>query len=143
MSIEVVKPATNEIDGGDLLKVIPIETVITIRGEGITINPIRVGKLPKTLALLSPILAFLPKPGDNPETFKLNVPALFIDNIADVIVLTSFMIDKPIEWVEDLDAEELIIIVLAIIKVNSGFFTQRIIPLLTGVIPKITDLLKR
>lgn len=112
----------------DLLTILPTPVTVTIKGEAVPINLIKVGKLAAVMAVLQPIAHLLPKAGAKPEKAQIDFPAIVIQHTPAAIDLVMLLTDKPREWVEDLDMFELVSLLTAIVEVNLDFFIQKVLP---------------
>lgn len=118
----------------DLEKMIPAKTEIEIRGETIHIPHVKVGMLPAVIQATSPFLPIFTKaPGGKAAVKKVNFLNLVMDHTTDVVDLVSVVLGREKDWVNDLDLDELITIVAAIVEVNLDFFIQRVLPSVSRV----------
>ena len=59
--------------------------------------------------------------------------ALFGERGDDLLSAIAIAVGKPREWVDDLAADEAILLAAKVIEVNADFFTQTVIPKLDGL----------
>lgn len=109
----------------------PQGKTLIIQGKELTIKPFKLGQLPKVFKTIEPIAGLfmnMTKEGTNPIVLFSNLISDGGDNIIDLIVIGS---GESKEWVTELETEEGIDLLMAIVEVNYGFFTLKILPKLT------------
>jgi hypothetical protein len=110
----------------DLDTLIPPGVQITVAGETLTLKPLKVGSLPAFLRAISPVMQSLTAPA-------IDWLALFGERGDDLLSAIAIAVGKPREWVDDLAADEAILLAAKVIEVNADFFTQTVIPKLDGL----------
>jgi hypothetical protein len=110
----------------DLETLIPPSVQITVAGETLTLKPLKVGSLPAFLRAISPVMQSLTAPA-------IDWLALFGERGDDLLSAIAIAVGKPREWVDDLAADEAILLAAKVIEVNADFFTQTVIPKLDGL----------
>ena len=110
----------------DLETLIPPGVQITVAGETLTLKPLKVGSLPAFLRAISPVMQSLTAPA-------IDWLALFGERGDDLLSAISIAVGKPREWVDDLAADEAILLAAKVIEVNADFFTKTVIPKLDGL----------
>ena len=110
----------------DLEKLIPQDTLVQVAGEIIAISPLKVGQLPAFLRVISPVMAQLSQP-------QINWLALFGERGDDLLNAIGIAVKKPREWVDDLAADDALLLAAKVIEVNADFFTRTVIPKLDGL----------
>ena len=110
----------------DLETLIPPGVQITVAGETLTLKPLKVGSLPAFLRAISPVMQSLTAPA-------IDWLALFGERGDDLLAAISIAVGKPREWIDDLAADEAIVLAAKVIEVNADFFTQTVIPKLDGL----------
>lgn len=98
---------------------------VTIRDRDILIKPVKVKHLSKAAKLVAPIAADVAKDG-------LSVAA-FIEYPDQIIELVALVCDLPVDWVGELDLEEMLRILAPLIQVNMDFFVRRMVPAITDL----------
>jgi hypothetical protein len=110
----------------DLETLIPPGVQITVAGETLTLKPLRVGSLPAFLRTISPVMQSLTAPA-------IDWLGLFGERGDDLLSAIAIAVGKPRKWVDDLAADEAILLAAKVIEVNADFFTQTVIPKLDGL----------
>jgi hypothetical protein len=110
----------------DLEKLIPQDTLVQVAGETISISPLKVGQLPAFLRVISPVMAQLSQP-------EINWLALFGERGDDLLNAIGIAVNKPREWVDDLAADDALLLAAKVMEVNADFFTRTVIPKLDGL----------
>lgn len=110
----------------DLEKLIPQDTLVQVAGETIAISPLKVGQLPAFLRVISPVMAQLSQP-------KINWLALFGERGDDLLTAIAIAVRKPREWVDNLAADDALLLAAKVMEVNADFFTRTVIPKLDGL----------
>ena len=110
----------------DLEKLIPQDTLVHVSGELLAISPLKVGQLPAFLRVISPVMAQLSQP-------QINWLALFGERGDDLLSAIAIAVRKPREWVDDLAADDALLLAAKVMEVNADFFTRTVIPKLDGL----------
>lgn len=110
----------------DLEKLIPQDTLVQVAGEIIAISPLKVGQLPAFLRVISPVMTQLSQP-------QINWLALFGERGDDLLNAIGIAVKKPREWVDDLAADDALLLAAKVMEVNADFFTRTVIPKLDGL----------
>ena len=110
----------------DLEKLIPQDTLVQVAGETLVISPLKVGQLPAFLRVISPVMAQLSQP-------HIHWLALFGQHGEDLLSAIGIAVRKPREWVDDLAADDALLLAAKVMEVNADFFTRAVIPKLDGL----------
>ncbi len=110
----------------------PTPTVITIRDRKIEIKPIPVKNLSKVAKLVSPIISEIGSGSVSLSTI--------IENADNIIELSSLVCNIDKEWVGELDASELLQIIMPVVEVNIDFFVHKMAPELEKVAQRISQI---
>ncbi len=111
----------------DLENLIPQDTLVLVAGVAIPISPLKVGQLPAFLRVISPLMAHLNQP-------EINWLALFGEHGDDLLSAIAIAVKKPREWVDDLAADDALLLAAKVMEVNADFFTRAVIPKLNGLL---------
>lgn len=110
----------------DLEKLIPQATELAIQGETLAIMPLKVGQMPAFLRAITPVMNHL-------NRSEIDWIALFGERGDDLLSAIAIAVKKPRSWVDDLAADEAIVLAAKVIEVNADFFTQTVMPKLDGL----------
>lgn len=110
----------------DLEKLIPQHTQVLVAGETLAISPLKVGQLPGFLRVISPVMTQLSQP-------QIDWLALFGERGDDLLTAIAIAVKKPREWVDELTADDALLLAAKVMEVNADFFTQTVIPKLDGL----------
>ena len=113
----------------DLETLIPQAVELVIDGEPLAIRPLKVGQLPAFLRAITPVMQYLG--GDSIDWL-----ALFGERGDDLLTAVSTAVNKPRAWVDELAADEAILLAAKVIEVNADFFTRTVMPRLDGLIAR-------
>ena len=113
----------------DLDVLVPQVAELTISGETLTLQPLKVGQLPAFLRAVGPILQKLTAP-------EIDWLALLGMRGDDLLTALAIATGKPRAWVDDLAADEAILLAAKVLEVNADFFTRTVLPKLDGLFPK-------
>lgn len=119
----------------DLETLIPAPVELTLGGKTLAIVPFKVGVLPKMARACAPFMDLL-KPGTSVDWLKL-----VGDHGENVFTALAIATGQQQEWVENLTAEEAILLAEAVIGVNADFFTRRVLPAITVGAVKLTTMI--
>jgi hypothetical protein len=110
----------------DLEKLISQDTLVHVAGELLAISPLKVGQLPAFLRVISPVMEQFSQP-------EINWLALFGERGDDLLNAIGIAVKKPREWVDDLAADDALLLAAKVMEVNADFFTRTVIPKLDGL----------
>ena len=105
----------------DLEKLIPQATELAIHGETLAIMPLKVGQMPAFLRAITPVMHHL-------SSSEIDWIALFGERGDDLLSAIAIAVKKPRSWVDDLAADEAIVLAAKVIEVNADFFVRRVAP---------------
>ena len=109
----------------DLESLIPQAVELVIDGEPLAIKPLKVGQMPAFLRAITPVMQYLGGDG-------IDWLALFGERGDDLLTAVSIAVGKPRAWVDELAADEAILLAAKVIEVNADFFTRTVMPRLNG-----------
>ena len=113
----------------DLETLIPQAVELVIDGEPLAIKPLKVGQMPAFLRAISPVMQQIGGDG-------IDWLALFGERGDDLLSAIAIAVGKPRAWVDELDADEAILLAAKVIEVNADFFTRTVLPRLDGLIAR-------
>lgn len=111
----------------DLETLIPQAAELVIDGEPLAIKPLKVGQMPAFLRAITPVMQQIGGDG-------IDWLALFGERGDDLLTAVSIAVGKPRAWVDELAADEAILLAAKVIEVNADFFTRTVMPRLDGLI---------
>lgn len=114
----------------DLDTLIPQPLDLVIAGETLAIKPLKVGQMPAFLRAVSPVMQQL-------TASEIDWVALLGERGDDLLSAIAIAVGKPRAWVDDLAADEAILLAAKVIEVNADFFTRTVIPKLGGLFEQI------
>ena len=109
----------------DLETLIPQAVELVIDGEPLAIKPLKVGQMPAFLRAITPVMQQIGGDG-------IDWLALFGERGDDLLTAVSIAVGKPRAWVDELAADEAILLAAKVIEVNADFFTRTVMPRLNG-----------
>ena len=110
----------------DLNTLIPQAVELVIDGEPLAIKPLKVGQMPAFLRAITPVMQQIGGDG-------IDWLALFGERGDDLLTAVSIAVGKPRAWVDELAADEAILLAAKVIEVNADFFTRTVMPKLGGL----------
>ena len=113
----------------DLETLIPQAVELVIDGEPLAIKPLKVGQMPAFLRAITPVMQQIGGDG-------IDWLALFGERGDDLLSAVSIAVGKPRAWVDELAADEAILLAAKVIEVNADFFTRTVLPRLDGLIAR-------
>lgn len=119
----------------------PTGKEVTVAGEVLRITPFKAGQLPRVFKAVDPISAYIYQAftnniEGNAATVITSIMAQGGDNVLE---LASIGARKPRAWVDDLELDELIAVVSAVLEVNVSFFVQKVLPTITNSLAKVAQ----
>ena len=122
----------------DLNKIIPTPVFVEVAGEKVQIRTIKVKYLSLVLKEIQPFASVFKQSQENVDLIQVAM-----DHIDNVIVLVATLVEKPQEWVEELEIDELVSVFTKLVEVNIDFFIRKVIPSLSEGMGKLNSDLKR
>jgi hypothetical protein len=125
--------STNELE-----VLLPQGKQVSIKNANITITPFKFGELPKVFKAIEPISNVLfsaVNGGSNQIGIISSILAQGGDNVLDLMVIGS---RQPREWIEQLEMDEGVDLLTAILEVNVGFFVQKVLPMVNDRMEALT-----
>ena len=110
----------------DLNTLVPQVVELTIGGETLAIKPLKVGQMPAFLRAVSPVMQHL-------TGQEIDWLLLFGEHGDDLLSAIGIAVGKPRAWVDELAADEAILLAAKVIEVNADFFTRTVMPKLDGL----------
>jgi hypothetical protein len=111
----------------DLDTLVPQGIELVIDGEPLVIKPLKVGQLPGFLRAIAPVMQQI-------SSTEIDWLALFGERGDDLLSAIAIAVGKPRAWVDELAADEAILLAAKVIEVNADFFTRTVMPRLDGVL---------
>lgn len=112
----------------DLQAFVPEVRRLDIRGQVIEIGPLTVRQIPVMLKAFS---AFSGKAASDAGVQRDDWLTLFAEHTDKIVEAIAVATKQPQSWVNDLYADEVILLAEAIWEVNQDFFVNRVLPALT------------
>lgn len=110
----------------ELDTLVPAGIDLSIAGEAISLKPLKVGQLPAFLRVISPVMKHL-------SAGEINWLELFGERGDDLLAAIAIAVGKSRDWVDDLAADDAILLAAKVIEVNADFFTRTVLPKLDGL----------
>lgn len=131
----------------DLKVLFPEGKTVEANGESITLKPFTFGQLPKVMNLIAPVIKQMNQSGVVGASTTLGAIESWVDLFASggesLIGFMAWATGKDRVWFDTMSMDEGVMLMQAIIEVNSDFFGRRILPLITpataAVQPAVTD----
>jgi hypothetical protein len=115
----------------ELETLIPAGAEVVVAGETLTIRPLKVGQLPAFLRAITPVMQQL-------TGGEIDWLALFGARGNDLLSAVAIAVGKPRAWIDELAADEALVLAAKVIEVNADFFTRTVIPRLDGLFARVT-----
>ena len=109
----------------DLDNLVPQAVELVIDGEPLAIKPLKVGQMPAFLRAITPVMQQIGGDG-------IDWLTLIGERGDELLTAVSIAIGKPRAWVDELAADEAILLAAKVIDVNADFFTRTVMPRLNG-----------
>ena len=116
----------------ELDTLVPAGLELVIGGETLTIKPLKVGQLPAFLRAISPVMQQL-------TAAEIDWLALIGERGDDLLAAIAIAVGKPRAWVDELAADEAILLAAKVIEVNADFFTRTVLPRFDGLFGTLTQ----
>jgi hypothetical protein len=112
----------------------PAPVVVTLSGIALELTPIRLGELPRLLAVVRPLVDDIT--GD-PDWIALL--GLHGDSVLDLLAITT---RRERAWVNDLSLEDAVLLAAAVFEVNADFFVAHVVPAIQGAAQRLAPTLR-
>lgn len=127
------QPAAAATPNDDLAAVIPEPKSLSIAGEDVTITQIKIGRLPHVLRAVQPLTHMLKQDG------PFDLKAMFMLYADDCLTLLAALSGRERGWIDDLEIDDAIRLLAALLEINLDFFVQRVLPLLPDMLATMRD----
>ena len=114
----------------ELETMVPQGIELLIAGEPLLVKPLKVGQLPGFLRAISPVMQQM-------ASTEIDWLGLFGERGDDLLSAIAIAVAKPRAWVDELAADEAILLAAKVIEVNADFFTRTVIPKLDGLFTQV------
>jgi len=115
----------------ELETLIPAGADVVIAGETLTITPLKVGQLPAFLRTITPVMQSL-------TAGEIDWLVLFGERGHDLLSAIAIAVGKPRTWVDELAADEALLLAAKVIEINADFFTRTVMPQVEGLFAAVT-----
>jgi hypothetical protein len=112
----------------------PEPVVVTLAGTALELTPIRLGELPRFLAVVRPMAEELV--GD-PDWITLL--GRHGESVLDLLSITT---RRERAWVNDLSLEDAVLLAAAVFEVNADFFVAHVVPAIQGAAQRLAPTLR-
>ena len=112
----------------------PSPVVVTLSGGALELTPIRLGELPRLLAVVRPLASELSADPDWLALLGQHGEAML-----DLLAITT---RRERSWVNDLPLDDAVQLAAAVFEVNADFFVGRVVPGIQRSAEKLAPLLR-
>ena len=104
----------------------PEPVVVTLSGTALELTPIRLGELPRLLAVVRPLAEEVTS---DPDWMALL--GRHSDAVLDLLAITT---RRERAWINDLSLEDAVQLAAAVFEVNADFFVAHVVPAIQDVV---------
>lgn len=112
----------------------PAPVIVTLSGTALELTPIRLGELPRLLAVVNPMTAELTT---DPDWIVLL--GRHGDAVLDLLSITT---RRDRAWINDLSLEDAVQLAAAVFEVNVDFFVAHVVPAFQGAAQRLAPTLR-
>ena len=112
----------------------PEPLVVTLSGTALELTPIRLGELPRLLAVVRPLAEEITS---DPDWMALL--GRHGDAVLDLLAITT---RRERAWINDLSLEDAVQLAAAVFEVNADFFVGRVVPGIQRSADKLAPLIR-
>jgi len=112
----------------------PSPVVVTLSGGALELTPIRLGELPRLLAVMRPLASELSADPD-----WLPLLGQHGDSMLDLLAITT---RRERAWINDLPLDDAVQLAAAVFEVNADFFVGRVVPGIQRSADKLAPLIR-
>ena len=117
----------------------PGTTQVVVNEETINLAPFKFGQINKVIKVATPLFGLLKTQVDLSKTESevgAQVIELILVNGGDALIdIICIATNKSTQWVEDLDNDKVIELLVGIVEVNKDFFIKKVLPLIQRYLP--------
>lgn len=124
---------TNDSGFEQLAAVIPLERSLSMAGVTIPIRQIKLGSLPAVLIAVQPLRHMLSLRDE------IDIASLFMLHADECMQLLTVLSGQNRRFIDDLEIDDGVILLTALLEVNADFFIRQVLPKLTGALALIAD----
>ena len=124
----------------DQLEVLfPNSINVKVGDETIIISPFKFGQINKVIKVATPLFGLLKSQVDLTKTESevgAQVMELVLTNGGDALgEIINIATGRSKEWIDELESDSVIELLVAIVEVNKDFFTKKVLPLIKKYLP--------
>jgi hypothetical protein len=112
----------------------PEPVVVTLSGTALELTPIRLGELPRLLAVLRPLAEDITS---DPDWMALL--GRHGDAVLDLLAITT---RRERAWINDLSLDDAVQLAAAVFEVNADFFVAYVVPSIQGAAQRLAPTLR-
>lgn len=112
----------------------PAPVVVTLSGTALELTPIRLGELPRLLAVMRPLASELSADPD-----WLALLGQHGDSMLDLLAITT---RRERAWINDLQLADAVQLAAAVFEVNADFFVAHVVPAIQGAAQRLAPTLR-
>lgn len=117
-----------------LATIFPIGEHLVLQDTDVHIKPFKFGEMAKVFKLLAPLGEAMSSSHAALGPMGL-VTALFGHEGDEIFHLCALVAKQPLDWVHNLDMDEAVDLMTAIVEVNHDFFIRKVVPMLVSKLP--------
>lgn len=117
----------------DVQKIFPGKE-ITVAGEQIQVMPIKLGQLPKAMALMLKVGTAVSS-ASGPE----DIGVIIAEGGDELLDLIAVCVKKPRAWVDDLYPDDAAELISTFLEINKGFFVEKVLPKFPSLAQKLSN----
>lgn len=121
----------------ELEKLFPAGQKLTIAGTELTITPFKLGELPKVFKVIDPITKLVMDAIGSDANQMESLSKIMVQGGDNVLDLISIGTRQPRTWVDDLEMDQGVQVLAAVLEVNASFFVQKVLPLLNKAVKAV------
>lgn len=118
---------------GDFQAFPPVPRVVTVAGVAVELTPIRLGELPRLLAVVRPLAEAFSSDPDWMALLERHGEA-----VLDLLALAT---RRERAWINDLSLDDAVQLAAAVFEVNADFFVRRVAPSIAQAATRVAPML--
>jgi hypothetical protein len=114
----------------------PITRVIKINGQDVEflVKRVKLGKIPKLVRAAGTLMNYLTN-----DSLELNFKSLLTFHADECLELIAVLTDQPRAVIDELDADDGLMLLTDAIEQNIDFFVHRVLPVLSGALRRMFE----
>ena len=119
-----------------LQQIFPIGKEVTIADRTIRITPFKLGELPRVFKVVEPLTALIMEALGSNQNQMLALTKVMTHGGENVVELLAVGSRQDRAWIDGLELDAAMDLLVAVVEVNASFFVQKVLPIMNREMAK-------